>query len=316
MRDSNVLTIGESMVLFVADEVGSIEEVKNFTKYSAGAEMNVAIGLSRLGINSYYVTKLGEDAFGSYLTSILEEENINTDYVQYDDKHQTGFMLKEKAENGSDPKVHYYRKNSAASKLNKDELNIDFDKIDHIHLSGVYLGVSQSALESTFYIATEAKKRNIPVTFDPNLRPLVWNSREDMRKYTNALAAISDYFMPGIAEAKILCGEEDPKKIAAYYHNIGVETVIIKLGADGAFVQKNGEESLYVAGFKVDNIVDTVGAGDGFATGIIYSLVRGFNMKETLLNANAIGAIQLSSASDNEALPTREQLHNFKHGNK
>ncbi|MCL2611349.1 MAG: PfkB family carbohydrate kinase, partial [Defluviitaleaceae bacterium] len=87
MAGLNVLTIGESMVLFVANEVGEIEEVSNFTRYSAGAEMNVAIGLARLGINSYYATKLGEDVFGSYLTSVLEKENIKTDYVQYDDKH-------------------------------------------------------------------------------------------------------------------------------------------------------------------------------------------------------------------------------------
>jgi len=313
MAGLNVLTIGESMVLFVANEVGEIEEVSNFTRYSAGAEMNVAIGLARLGINSYYATKLGEDVFGSYLTSVLEKENIKTDYVQYDDKHQTGFMLKEKAQNGADPRVHYYRKNSAASKIDKDELNINFDEIDHVHLSGVYLAVSETAREAIFYVATEAKKRNIPITFDPNLRPLVWSTRDDMIKYTNALATVSDYFLPGIAEAKILCGEEEPEKIAAYYHNIGVKTVIIKLGEKGAFVQKEGGEPLYMEGFKVENIVDTVGAGDGFATGVIYSLVRGFNMKETLLNANAIGAIQLSSASDNEALPTREELHNFKH---
>ncbi|MCL1925363.1 MAG: sugar kinase [Defluviitaleaceae bacterium] len=308
----NVLTIGEAMVVFAASEPGAIENIENFNRYSAGAEMNVAIGLSRLGLNSFYATKLGEDTFGVYIKSILEKEGIKTDYIVYDENSHTGFMLKEKALNGTDPKVHYYRKNSAASKFSKKELTINFENVDHVHLSGVYLAVSEDSRECVFHIATEAKKRGIPITFDPNLRPLVWNNEKDMIKYTNALAALSDVFMPGINEGKILTGLEKPEEIAAYYHNIGVKKVIIKLGEQGAFAQIKDEEPLYVKGFTIEKIVDTVGAGDGFAAGVVYSLVRGFNMKETLTNGNAIGALQLTCESDNEALPNREELNKFK----
>ena len=312
----NNLTMGEAMVLFAANELGSIENVENFTKYCAGAEMNVAIGLSRLSLNSYYATTLGEDAFGRYIAGILKKEGVKEDYIVYDDKNDTGFMLKEKALKGKDPKVHYYRKNSAASKSSKTSLNIDFNKINHVHLSGVYLAVNENTREKVFFVAEEAKKRGIPITFDPNLRPLVWNDDLKMINFTNKLAALSNYFMPGIKEAQILTGLTEPKDIADFYHEKGVECIIIKLGEAGAIAFQKGEEPALSKGFKIENIVDTVGAGDGFATGIVYSLIRKLSLEEALVNGNAIGALQLTCASDNEALPTEEQLEEFKKGKK
>lgn len=102
----------------------------------------------------------------------------------------------------------------------------------------------------------------------------------------------------------------NPKKINAFYRNLGAKAVITKVGSQGAYVTTATEEYL-VPGFKVDKVVDTVGAGDGFAAGVITALMEGLPLKEAVRRGNAIGAIQVTSRGDNEGLPYPDQLKAF-----
>ena len=108
----------------------------------------------------------------------------------------------------------------------------------------------------------------------------------------------------------ILCGTKNFDKIAEFYQKHGVKTVIVKDGPGGAYVNHNGE-SVYISGFKVDQVVDTVGAGDGFAVGVISGILGGKDIRQTIIDANAIGAMQVMNISDNEGLPTRKELDDF-----
>lgn len=306
-----ILTIGEAMGLLVADTVGNLEEVSNYTRYTAGAEMNVAIGTSRLGFETCYVTQFGNDPIARYIKSELEKENINTEHIRFNDKYTTGLMFKERVLEG-DPLVSSFRKNSAATKIKKEDVsNIDFSQFKHLHLSGVFLGLSEDSKEISHYFADEARKANAKITFDPNLRPGLWQSEEIMVKTINEIAFKADIVLPGIGEGKILTGFDKAEDIAKFYLDNGVKAVIIKLGADGAYVQGKDQEGIYVKGFKVEEIVDTVGAGDGFAVGVITAISEKKSLEEAAKRGNAIGAIQLMSPSDNEGLPTREKLENF-----
>lgn len=307
----SIITIGEAMGLFVADEIGCIEDVEKFTKYTAGAEMNVAIGISRLGLNSHYITKFGKDPLGRYIKKVLEREAVKTDYVYFSDEDVTGFQLKERVLEG-DPKVFNYRKGSAASKLGLEDVdNIDIKGFDLLHLSGVFLSLTKNTRDVSFYFAEQAKKNNITTTFDPNLRPKLWKSKEEMITTINSLALHCDVILPGISEGETLTGYNTPEKISDFYLNKGLKCVIIKLGEKGAYYQSENTKGVYVNGFKVDKVVDTVGAGDGFAVGIISGLSEGVSLEETVRRGNAIGAIQLMSPSDNEGLPTYEELISF-----
>jgi 2-dehydro-3-deoxygluconokinase len=87
-----------------------------------------------------------------------------------------------------------------------------------------------------------------------------------------------------------------------------VKAVIIKTGADGAWYKSNSGEQGCVAPVKVDNVVDTVGAGDGFAVGIISALLEGCSLHQAVTRGNKIGALAIQVQGDSEGLPTREQL--------
>lgn len=310
MQGKRVLTMGEPMGLFIAQEEAALENVKHFSTSVAGAEFNVAVGLTRLGHTVGYLTKVGNDPFGKQIINCMNENGIDTALTRIDPKGRTGFMLKSKTSKG-DPDIYYFRAGSAASTIAPEDLkDVDLSKWDAIHLSGILPATSATALAATHYMMDAARKAGLPIFFDPNLRPQLWPDTETMVREINRMAAKADYVLPGDNEGLTLCDSKDAKVIGKFYLDLGVKAVIVKTGADGAegFTQ---DGSFHVAAFPVKHIVDTVGAGDGFAAGVISALMEGETLPEAVRRGSAIGAIQIMHVSDNEGLPTREELHRF-----
>lgn len=307
----DVITIGEPMVVFIAEEVGELKDVEKFTKGLAGAELNLSIGLSRLGSSVSYITQLGEDPFGEYIYECIEkEENINNEYINRTNEYSTGFYLKSKVLSG-DPSIYYYRKNSAAANIDNTLIKkIDLNTHRHIHITGISPALSHNMLENIIYLVKEGKKKGLSISFDPNIRLQLWESRNKMIETMNSIASYADYITPNISEGKILTGKSDEVEIAEFFLEKGVKNVIVKLGSKGCFI-KNNNIAEYVKGFKVDKVVDTVGAGDAFAAGLLSGILNGKNLVEAALIGNAMGAIAVTFKGDNEGLPTIEELKRF-----
>ncbi|WP_409271805.1 sugar kinase [Neobacillus sp. SCS-31] len=307
---SKVLLFGEPMAMFTAETEGPLEEVELFRRSLAGAEVNVCTGLARLGHEVSYVTKLGQDPMALYIKNFLNREGIGTEFLTFDPIYKTATQLKSKVSEG-DPVVAYYRKGSAFSHMSAADIDqINLEDVDLVHVTGIPPALSLSCREATFRFIDRAKERGITITFDPNLRPSLWESEEVMIKVINEIAAKADLILPGVSEGLILTGTDDPEKIADFYQDLGVKEVIVKLGSKGAYVRTESE-SFYQEGFKVEKVIDTVGAGDGFAVGVITGKLEGLSIQDIITRANAIGAIQVTFVSDNEGLPTREELDHF-----
>jgi 2-dehydro-3-deoxygluconokinase len=145
------------------------------------------------------------------------------------------------------------------------------------------------------------------ISFDPNLRPTLWASEAAMRAGINALAGMADWIFPGLAEGRLLTGLDTPEDIARFYRAQGSSLVVIKLGAEGAYYD-NGDEQGYVPGVPVEHVVDTVGAGDGFAAGVISALLEGQPLRRAVARGAWIGARAVQVLGDTEGLPTRQEL--------
>lgn len=308
---SEVVLFGEPMVLLIAEEGGNLKDVIDFRRKIAGAELNVCIGLNRLDHNPLFVTRLGKnDPFGNYIYETLENEHFDMSSITMDEKRLTGFMLKSKVESG-DPEIFYYRKNSAASNITPSDLsNIDFDAIKQVHVTGIACGVSDSCLLTAHVLVSRAKSAGVFVSFDPNLRKSLWDDKETMISSINDIAFKSDLVMPGIAEGEILTGQSTPEGIADFYLSHGVKEVIVKVGPKGSYY-KSAEKEGFVPGIKVDTVVDTVGAGDAFACGVISGRLEGLSIDEYVRRGNIMGALQVQVEGDNEGLPTREVLFEY-----
>jgi len=308
---SEVMLIGEPMGLFSATQVGSLKDAEQFHKSIAGAELNVGIGLARLGHTVEYISKLGTDPIGEYIVEGINNEKIGSQYITFSETHQTGLMLKNKVTDG-DPKTAYYRKCSAFTTLSKEDVaKIDLTDVKLLHVTGIPPAVSTSVREAVIFLMKKAKDAGTFITFDPNLRPALWESENEMISVLNELAALADVVLPGISEGKTLMGSEDIEDIAKFYLEHGAKVVITKSGEHGAFVTEKGKDTVNVKGFKVDQVVDTVGAGDGFAVGIIHAYLSGYDWTEAGIYANAIGSLQVQHAGDNEGLPTLKELESY-----
>ena len=122
-----VVTFGESMVLFGPDSSGPLRYVQNFNKSIAGAESNVAIALAKLGHKVGWFSKLGDDEFGRYIQSTIRGEGVDVSRVIFEPGKNTGILFKERFMH-SNPNVYYYRKGSAASNLKAEELDESYIK--------------------------------------------------------------------------------------------------------------------------------------------------------------------------------------------
>lgn len=308
-----VILIGEPMGLLIAQEEGPLEDVSGFSFAVAGAEFNVAVGLSRLGKKAAYMTKLGRDPFGKRIYHALRENHIGTELISWSDDRPTGFMMKGRVSEG-DPGIFYFRKGSASSTLSVEDVErLPFEDYGFLHLTGILPPLSDSTREASFYLMEKAREHGLTISFDPNLRPQLWPDTETMVQVINELASKADYLFPGTAEGKILMGNSDPEEINRFYLDLGVKTVITKCGAKGALVSTK-ESSFWSEGFRVEKVVDTVGAGDGFAAGTIYGIQEGLSLPEAVRIGNALGALQVMNRGDNEGLPTPEQLADFLKG--
>ncbi len=300
------------MGLFIACEEGKLSDINSYSFAVAGAELNVAVGMARLGQKVGYYTKLGDDPFGRRVLDVLRKNKISTELIMLSGEKPTGMMLKSKVSEG-DPDIFYFRKNSAASTINADDIMaLDLEGYHAVHMTGITLAISESAKEAVFALIRRAKNRGIRLSFDPNLRPMLWQNAQNMRETIHSIAFQSDLFLPGIKEVVQLTGILEPEAAAEFYLNRGVRAIVIKLGANGAYYD-DGSNHGYVSGYKIEKIVDTVGAGDGFAAGVLSGLDEGLSLRQAVQWGNAVGALQLTCAGDNEGLPTRRQLETFIH---
>jgi len=304
----DVVTFGEAMLLLVADRPGPIEAAENFHKRTAGAETNVAIGLARLALKVGWVSRLGTDSMGRYLLRAMQHEGIDCSHVVCDGGQRTGFQFQGRVDDGSDPPVEYHRTGSAASHMRPEDIDVAWlTAARHLHATGVFPALSDNCFATAQRSLELMRAAGRTISFDPNLRPTLWPSPERMREAINSLAAQADWVLPGIEEGRFLTGQTTPEGIAAFYRERGARLVVVKLGAHGAYY--DGEAGRGdVAAFPVSRIVDTVGAGDGFAAGVVSALLEGRPVADAVRRGAWIGARAVQVLGDTEGLPTHAQL--------
>lgn len=305
----DVATFGEAMLLLIADRPGALEHAEFFTKRIAGAEINVATGLARLGFDVHWASRLGADSMGRYLIQQMRSEGVSCEHVVTDASQKTGFQFKGRVDDGSDPEVEYHRKGSAASLMQPADIDEPWlRQARHLHATGVFAAISPNALDTAKRTLHIARHAGSTISFDPNLRPTLWPSTEVMRQEINALAAGADWVFPGLVEGQLLTGLQTPEEIAQFYRQQGASLVVVKLGPDGAYLDDAQAGTAYVPGCPVEKVVDTVGAGDAFAVGVISGLLDGLSVPDAVRRACWIGARQVQVLGDSEGLPTRAEL--------
>jgi 2-dehydro-3-deoxygluconokinase len=304
-QSPEVVTLGEVMVLLWPAGAESLEEATLFERSFGGAEANAAIALARLGHRARWISRLGDDAFGRYVRGRLELEGVQVD-AAVDPQAPTAVFFKERVPVGP-RRVLYYRRGSAASRLSSDDLRPDqFDGARVVHLSGITPALSASCAEAVWRALHLAHEAGAIVSFDPNVRRQLWPDDESIRAALLPLIAQADLVLLGDEDAAVLYPGLSEDDILHSVTAAGPQSVVLKLGPRGATAWCNGR-LMDVEAHEVP-VVDTVGAGDGFAAGYIAGLLRGFDAERRLALAARIGASAVSVAGDWEGYPRADDL--------
>ncbi|MFC0524684.1 sugar kinase [Pontibacillus salicampi] len=303
----DVITIGDAMITFDPSQRGPMRYASSFERKAGGAEFNFAIGCSRLGLATGWISRLGNDEFGRYIYNFARGEGIDVQDVHLVDGYPTSVNFKEVMEDGTG-RTFYYRANSPMSTLTEDSITEEcLQTAKVLHITGVFTAINPSKhVDIVKHAIQLAKRHGCLVSLDPNIRLKLWSQEEARAVLTSFLPDV-DVLMTGLDEAELLFGTNEPDEIFNHCKQYGIQTLALKLGENGAVGYQNGRKVIAEA-VPPQKVVDTVGAGDGFDAGFIYGLLQGWQLERTLRFANTIGSKVVSVYGDNEGLPYIDEV--------
>jgi len=305
----DVLTLGEAMVLVSSARTRRPRQVTVVRRYATGAELNVAIGLARLGLRVGYLGRLGADPLGHFLLDAMRAERIDTSLIEIKGPRPTGVRLKTPGRDGQPSTIEDQRGGSAASAMvASDAARLAAVKARHLHITGITPALSAGCRELLFQTVAWARCKGLGISLDPTLDPSLWRSRSEMVATVNELCALCDLVLPSLAEGQCLTGHESPARIAAQLLGSGARQVVVKLGDAGAWCADSAGVACHVPGVQVPRIVDGTGAGDGFAVGVISGLLEGLDLPDAARRGNHIAARVLQYPGENDGLPRRDEM--------
>ena len=241
--------IGEALIDFIPEVKGQrLKDVPSFKRVAGGAPANVVGAVTKLGIPSKFLTKLGDDPFGDYIVEVLDEAGIDTSNIARDKDGETALAFVSLASDGNRD-FKFYRKNSADLRYSVEDIPADIlNDCGMIHFCSVDL------------------------VEDPNLRFSLWDDLDQLKETVNDFLKYADIIKISDEELEFITGHTDIKDALDGLFANRAKYVIYTKGADGAEVYtRNG--MVEASGYKID-VRDTTGAGDSFIGAFLYCLLN------------------------------------------
>ena len=309
----DIVALGEVLIDFTQSGV-SESGMRLFEQNPGGAPANMLTASTRLGMKTAFIGKVGTDMHGTFLKEVLEEQHICTKGMVFDENFFTTLAFVELSETG-ERKFSFARKPGADTKLRLEEIDkklLEQTKVFHF---GSLSLTDEPCRTATMEAVKYAKEQGAIISYDPNYRELLWESKEQaieqMRRpipYVNVLK-ISD------EETELMTGESDPIKASERLVEQGISIVVVTLGEKGALVRTKEGYSI-IPGF-VSKVVDTTGAGDSFWGGFISRIVASgkeinsltlVELETMIRFANAVAGICVTRRGAIPAMPSLEEV--------
>ncbi|MCD6559092.1 carbohydrate kinase [Thermococci archaeon] len=251
-----IFAIGEVLIDFIARDEGALKDVKSFEKHPGGAPANVLVGLSRLGVESALISKVGRDPFGAFLLERLEEEGVNTSYVALDGERHTGVVFVQLI--GAKPEFILY---DGVAYFNLKAEDVKPFSAELLHFGSVLFAREPS--RSTLFEILEREK--ITKSYDVNIRLDLWRGREDdMLADIERALKLADIIKIGDGELEFL------KENGIDIEGFDFKLLAVTRGGEGSELIHGGIE-VKVPAYRVEP-VDTTGAGDAYMAALLASL--------------------------------------------
>lgn len=307
----DVISMGETMVAFEAQQYGPLREAEDFKKWVGGAADNFIIAVARLGFNTGWFSRVGDDELGRFIVRWIRGEGVDVSRVRSDSTKPTGLFLVERRSPDANFKCYFYRRMSAATNICPEDVDEEYlSQAKYIYPEGIMLYVSDSARKAVQKMFDVAARHNRDIVFDPNLR-LTMASAEESRALVIPLMQKATYCLPGEDELRMIMNEDDTAGAIRKAHSLGIEKLIVKAGAGGAILAPAGQEPEHIPGFKLGRYMSPMGAGDCFVGGFTAGLLMEQPLDMCVRWGNAVGAFNTMAYGPFHACPSFSELQSF-----
>jgi len=309
--------IGELLIDFVstAKDV-SLSECPPLVGAPGGAPANVAVGLARLGVRAGFIGKIGDDPFGDFLRRTLVQNSVEAAHLVSEPGGRTTLAFNATRSDGKKD-IFFYRNPGADVLLHPDDIVEDYiASASLLHFGSVSLTHSPSR-EATLRAVEIAQANGLCISYDPNLRLMLWDSPADAKKWIWKAMPAADVVKLAEEEWEFITGTADLDAGSEKILKAGPRLVVVTRGEQGCYYD-NGSARGYLPGFMVEP-VDPLGAGDGFVAAMLAGLVAvedygslsAEDLDDLLTTANAAGALTTQRAGVIPALPTADEIRAF-----
>lgn len=321
----DIVTLGEFLIdMFPAEDGRRLTDVSAFHPKPGGAPANVAVAAKRLGVETAFIGKVGDDAFGHHLAEVLKAEAISLQGLRFDDEARTTMAFIAKPDEHHAEFV-FYRNPGADTRLKPEDLDAELiQSATILHFGSLSLShePSRSATVKAVEIAKEA---GVMISFDFNFRPPLWPSKAEALDAISTVLPHVDLIKLNEDEIQLVSGYQtetfEPEELEQLTTRVlerGPSACVVTLGPQGSYYRLT-DQSRFIAGFPVKTI-DAVGSGDSFIAGVLTQIVKsggwpgnltGEVFDQALRYGNAAGAITATQMGVIPALPTSEQVDHF-----
>ncbi|MGI6176543.1 MAG: carbohydrate kinase family protein [Christensenellales bacterium] len=311
----DVVAIGECLIDFVPSahqEQGKL----NFSGCPGGAPANVLACVSKLGLHTAFIGKVGKDAFGELLHATLSECGIDTSSLIMSSRYPTTLAFVTLDQNG-DRAFSFYRHQTADCMITPGEIDEALLASAKIFHFGSVSMTSEPARAATLYAVKAAKEQGALISYDPNLRELLWSDLSEAREVISNAMQYCDVVKVSEEELTFLTGIESIHDALQhlFQQNAALKTLVVTMGDQGCKATY-GRNILTASGFRVQTL-DTVGAGDTFWGAFLYRILAGLfdpdepdetSLYDALVFSNAAGALSTTKSGAIPALPALDDI--------
>jgi 5-dehydro-2-deoxygluconokinase len=305
----DVLTMGRVGVDIYPLQAGvGLEDVETFRKFLGGSATNVAVAAARHGRRAAVITRTGEDPFGRYVHAELLRLGVDDAFVSAVPGLPTPVTFCEVFPPDHFP-IWFYRYPKAPDlEIRPGELPLDaIGSARLLWLTGT--GLCQEPSRSAHAAALAARGRDRPSVLDLDYRPVFWSSRAEAGRQMRAALSGVTIAVGNLDECETAVGTRDPRAATAALLELGVRLAIVKQGPLGVLAA-TADDLVEVAPIPVE-VVNGLGAGDGFGGALCHGLLSGWPLERTIAFANAAGAIVTTRLECSSAMPTTEEVERF-----
>lgn len=302
---AKVWVLGDAVVDLLPESGGRLLQCPG------GAPANVAVGIARLGGSSGFIGRVGDDPFGHFMQQTLRQEQVDIRYMQRDPQYRTSTVVVSLDEQGERAFTFMVRP-SADLFLQPDDLP-EFTAHQWLHVCSIALSAEPSR-STTFYAMAQMKNAGGWVSFDPNIRPDLWQDQQLLYTCLDKALALADVIKLSEEELFFISDAADVRQgMAILLQRYQPQLLLVTLGKAGVLAAFQQQITHFAARSVVS--VDTTGAGDAFVAGLLSALAdRGMPgdiamLEPTVMLAQTCGALATTAKGAMTALPYQRDLN-------